>query len=279
MQKLYDKCFSCFTKKELICLEKEAIIKFSEIAKTKADTLKSWPIRYFIYSMFAGIYVGLGIMLVFSIGAPLKEANVPFLKALMGASFSIALTLVTFAGSELFTGNNMIMTIGSLEKKVTWLDTGKVWFMSFLGNLTGSLLLAGIMTGTGLLAKQPLNSFIVETSAMKMTTPFSELFFRGILCNVLVCLAIWMSGKAKEETAKLILIFWCLFGFIGSGFEHSVANMSLLGMGIFAPHTNESVNWIGFFNNLAPVTLGNIVGGALFVAAAYWFVSSGKSKE
>ncbi|WP_036937381.1 formate/nitrite transporter family protein [Pseudobacteroides cellulosolvens] len=260
-------------------MEKETIVKFSGLAKNKADFLKTSHFRYFIYSMLAGIYVGLGIILIFSIGAPLKEANVPFLKALMGVSFSIALTLVIFAGSELFTGNNMVMTIGSLEKKVTWLDTGKVWTMSFLGNLTGSLLLVGIMTGTGFLSKQPFNSFIVETSAMKMTTPFLELFFRGLLCNVLVCLAVWMSGKAKEETAKLILVFWCLFGFIGSGFEHSVANMTLLAMGIFSPHANESVNWLGFINNLIPVTLGNIVGGALFVGAAYWFVSSAKSNE
>lgn len=259
-------------------MEKEAIVRFSEIAKTKTDALKSSPLRYFVSAMLAGIYVGLGIILIFSIGAPLKEANVPFLKAVMGASFSIALTIVIFAGSELFTGNNMVMAIGNLEKKVTWLDTAKVWTLSFLGNFTGSLLLTGIMTGTGFLEKQPLNSFIVETSAMKMTTPFSELFFRGLLCNILVCLAVWMSGKVKEETAKLILIFWCLFGFIGSGFEHSVANMTLLGMGIFAPHTNESVNWIGFFNNLVPVTLGNIVGGTLFVGTAYWFISSAKKK-
>ncbi|HOV27291.1 MAG TPA: formate/nitrite transporter family protein [Pseudobacteroides sp.] len=255
-------------------MEKETIVKFSELAKIKADFLRNSPFRYFIYSMLAGIYVGLGIILIFSIGAPLKEANVPFLKALMGASFSIALTLVIFAGSELFTGNNMVMTVGSLEKKVTWLNTGKVWSMSFLGNLAGSLLLAGIMAGTGFLSKQPLNSFIVETSAMKMTTQFSELFFRGLLCNVLVCLAVWMSGKAKEEAAKLILIFWCLFGFIGSGFEHSVANMTLLAMGIFAPHASESVNWLGFINNLMPVTLGNIVGGSIFVGFTYWLVSS-----
>lgn len=257
-------------------MEKETVIKLSEAAKNKANFLNRTPLRYFIYSMMAGMYVGLGIILIFSVGAPLKEANVPFLKALMGVSFSLALTLVIFAGAELFTGNNMVMAIGNLEKKVGWIDTAKVWILSFIGNLAGSLLLAGIMAGTGLISKGPLNSFIVGTSAMKMTAPFSELFFRGLLCNVLVCLAIWMSAKAKEETAKLILIFWCLFGFIGSGFEHSVANMTLLGMGIFAPHTDPSVNWIGFINNLVPVTLGNIVGGALFMGFVYWFISSNK---
>ena len=259
-------------------MEKETVSKLSDAAKSKADFLNKSPLRYFVYSMLAGIYVGLGIILIFSIGAPLRESNVPFLKALMGVSFSLALTLVIFAGSELFTGNTMVMVLGKLDKKVSWFDTAKVWVVSYVGNLTGSLLLAGIMVGSGLISKQPLNSFIVDTSAMKMTAPFGELFFRALLCNILVCLAIWMSTRAKEETTKLLLIFWCLFGFIGSGFEHSVANMTLLGMGIFAPHINESVSWIGFFNNLIPVTLGNIVGGALFVGSPYWFISTAKNK-
>lgn len=257
-------------------MEKETVLKFVEMAQKKVNFLKQSPFRYFIYSMLAGIYVGLGIILIFSIGAPLKEANVPFLKALMGASFALALTLVIFAGSELFTGNNMVMMIGNLEKKISWLDTSKIWLLSYLGNLAGSVLVAGLMAGTGLLAKQPLHSFIVDTSAMKMTVPFNELFFRGLLCNILVCLAVWMAARAKEETAKLMLIFWCLFGFIGSGFEHSIANMTLLTMGLFAPHTNDTVTWLGFFNNLLPVTLGNMVGGALFVGFVYWFVSSNK---
>ncbi len=257
-------------------MEKETVIKLSDAAKAKAAFLNRAPLQYFVYSMLAGIYVGLGIILIFSIGAPLKETNVPFLKALMGVSFSLALTLVIFAGSELFTGNTMVMVVGSLEKKTSWLDTFKVWSLSYIGNLAGSLLLAIIMLGTGLISKQPLNAFLVETTASKMTTPFGELFFRALLCNILVCLALWTCARAKEETAKLLLIFWCLFGFIGSGFEHSIANMTLLGMGIFSPHTNESVNWVGYFNNLLPVTLGNIVGGAIFVGFTYWFISSNK---
>lgn len=224
--------------------------------------------------MLAGIYVGLGIILIFSIGAPFKEANSPFLKILMGVSFSLALTLVVFAGSELFTGNNMTMIIGNLEKKVRWKDTLILWGVCYAGNLVGSVLLALIMLGTGFLHTNPLNSFIVSTSLNKMTLPFSQLFFRGILCNVLVCLAIWTSTRAKHEVSRLILIFWCLFGFIGSGFEHSVANMTLLSMGIFAPNKEPLISWIGFSNNLIPVTLGNIVGGAFFVGFVYWYISS-----
>jgi len=250
----------------------EIIIKLVEASKEKINMLNKSVIRYFILSMLAGIYVGLGIVLIFSIGAPLKAAGVPYVKALMGASFAIALSLVVFAGSELFTGNNMTMTIGSLAKKVTWVETIKVWVISFIGNLVGSLLLAYAMSASGLVTKGPLHDFIVAAASDKMNTPFIQLFIRGILCNMLVCLAIWTATKAKEDTAKLMLIFWCLFGFIGSGFEHSVANMTLLGMSLFVNH-DGMVSWWGFISNLVPVTLGNMVGGGFFIGAAYWFIS------
>lgn len=260
-------------------MERETVLKFAETSRKKADFLKSSLARYFVMSMMAGLYVGLGIILIFSIGAPLKAANAPGLKALMGASFAIALSLVIFAGSELFTGNNMTMLIGKLEKRVSWGETINIWIVSWVGNLAGSVLLGFIMAATGLLAKDPLAKFIVDTTAAKMTAPFSELFFRGLLCNILVCLAVWMAAKAKEDTAKLILIFWCLFGFIGAGFEHSVANMTLLVLGLLAPHTNNAVTIMGLFNNLIPVTLGNMVGGALFVGLGYWFVSNKKETD
>lgn len=250
----------------------EIIEKFTEAAKEKSAFLDRSFIRYFILSMMSGVYVGFGVALVYSIGAPIRQAGLPYLRALMGASFAIALTLVIFAGSELFTGNNMTMIIGSLARKVSWVKTLKISVVSYVGNLAGSLLLALAMAGTGLIMRSPLKEFIVSISADKMTAPFSELFFRGILCNMLVCLAIWTSTKAREDTAKLILIFWCLFGFIGAGFEHSVANMSLLGMSLLIPHGNQAVSWAGFIYNLIPVTLGNIIGGGIFIGAAYWFV-------
>lgn len=250
----------------------EMLEKLAAAAIEKIQLLNRSIIRYFILSMLAGIYVGFGIILIFSIGAPLKAADEPFLKALMGASFAIALTLVVFAGSELFTGNNMTMVIGSLTKKVTWFDTLKIWAASYIGNLAGSLLLAMAMAGSGLITQGPLHDFIVVAASDKMNAPFLQLFIRGILCNMLVCLAIWTAAKAKDDTAKLILIFWCLFGFIGSGFEHSVANMTLLGMSLFAPHDGQLVSWLGFLNNLLPVTLGNMVGGGLFIGVVYWFI-------
>ncbi|MCC6385822.1 MAG: formate/nitrite transporter family protein [Dehalococcoidia bacterium] len=239
-------------------------------AAKKARYLRESPSGYFILSALAGAYVGFGIILIFAIGAPLSAAGSPFTKVVMGASFGIALSLVIFAGSELFTGNNMVMMIGALKRTSSPVALGSVWALSFLGNLAGSLLLAWLVAKSGVLGGAPQLGFVQKTVETKMHLPASELFVRGILCNWLVCLAVWSAMRAQTEMARLVMIFWCLFAFIGAGFEHSVANMTLLAVGLFQEH-GAAITWGGFVHNLAPVTLGNIVGGAAFVGGAYWF--------
>ncbi|ERK28323.1 formate/nitrite transporter family protein [Clostridium intestinale] len=249
----------------------EEINKVAQAAKAKSNLLKSGKVKYVLSSMLAGLYVGLGIMLIFSIGGILASAESPFTKIVMGLSFGVALSLVIMAGSELFTGNNFIMMIGSLKKTVTLVDTIKIWIFSFIGNLLGSIIGAYAFYAAGL-ARGPVGQFILSASATKMALPIHELIFRGILCNILVCLAIWCSFKMKEETGKLIMIFWCLFAFITTGFEHSVANMTLLSIGLFIPHT-AAVSLSGFIYNLSFVTLGNMIGGALVLAIPYYLIA------
>lgn len=106
-----------------------------------------------------------------------------------------------------------------------------------------------------------------------MTMDSSDLFFRAILCNWLVCLAVWSAMRAQRDAAKLVMIFWCLFAFIGAGFEHSVANMTLLGIGLAQEHA-DAISWAGFVHNMVPVTLGNIGGGAIFVGGLYWLANA-----
>ncbi|AGB41195.1 formate/nitrite transporter [Halobacteroides halobius DSM 5150] len=242
-------------------------------AKKKVGFMNQSLVKYFILSMMAGAFVGLGIMLIFSIGAPLKAVGSPIVKTIMGASFGVALTLVIFAGSELFTGNNLVMTVGYLSGEVSLKDVLKLWFWCYLGNLVGSLVMAWLLYNTGLISSGVTADFILKATAAKMNAPVSQLFFRGILCNMLVCLAIWMGIKAKNEVSKLILIFWTLFAFIGSGFEHSIANMTLLAMGLFIPHP-ETITVMGYLRNLIPVTLGNVIGGGVLIGAIYWYVAS-----
>lgn len=240
-------------------------------AKAKSGLLENNKVGYVISSLLAGIYVGFGIMLIFTIGGLLSSTSSPATKIMMGASFGVALSLVIMAGSELFTGNNFVMAVGALNKSVTWTQSIKVWVVSFIGNLLGSIL-AGYLFFLSGLATGPVGEFIAKTSATKMSLPASELFFRGVLCNILVCLAVWCSFKCKSESGKLIMIFWCLFVFITAGFEHSVANMTLLTIGLLSP-AGAAVSIGGYFYNLLFVTLGNMVGGIVFLAIPYYLIS------
>jgi nitrite transporter NirC len=220
----------------------------------------------------AGIYLGFGICLIFSVGAPFWAEGSAGFKLVMGASFGIALTLVIFAGSELFTGNNMVCAFGALAKAITMKHVGLIFFWSFVGNLAGSLGLAWLVAQSGVVGQAPQIDLLLKAASVKMNLPMWELFIRGILCNWLVCLAVWTAARTTNDAAKIMLIFWCLFAFIGSGFEHSIANQSILGIALFLPH-GPDVSWTGFFWNQIWVVSGNVVGGVVFMGGAYWMTS------
>jgi nitrite transporter NirC len=248
------------------------IDKMSQTAAKKVAFFEASPGPYLLMSMLAGAYVAFGISLIFFVGAPLAAAGSPATKLLMGASFGIALTLVVFAGSELFTGNNMFGVVGALSKRISWMQVLKLWGWCYLGNWLGSLFLAWMLVQSGLFSKAPQSDFILSVAAAKMNGDFWQLFIRGILANWLVCLAVWMAARVTSDAAKLGLIFWCLLGFIAPGFEHSVANMSMLGISLFLPH-GADITWMGYLRNLTASSLGNIVGGGVFVGAIYWLIS------
>ncbi|MCZ2260506.1 formate/nitrite transporter family protein [Sporosarcina sp. G11-34] len=251
---------------------KATIAVLGDTAIAKVNQLHTSKSRYLILTMMGGFFVGFGIILIFTIAGLLDPADFAGTNIIMGVSFGIALSLVLMAGADLFTSNNMIMTIGTLENKTTWTETIKIWVFSFVGNFAGAILIALLYFYSGL-ATVEMVDYVNAAASNKMNAPFVELLMRGILCNILVCLAVWCAYKLKEETAKLIIIFWCLFAFITSGFEHSVANMTLLSLSLLIPHP-ETVSLVGMASNLIPVTIGNIIGGAVFIGAAYWYGNS-----
>ncbi len=247
----------------------ETINFFAKVAKKKADLLKNNPLSFYIGALMAGAYLGMGIVLVFTVGGVLDPSVRPLV---MGASFGIALTLVIFAGSELFTGHTMYMTIGWLQGTVTGSDLRKAWGASWIGNLAGAMVF-GVMVaiGHGALFNESADLLNAVASA-KMNKGPIQLFFLAMLCNWLVCLAIWTSARTENDAAKCILIFWCLFAFFASGFEHSVANMAVFSIALLGDHP-ESVSLYGMFYNLFFVTLGNLVSGSLFMGVGYWLAS------
>lgn len=246
--------------------------RMAESSARKVAYLEDSPFGYAILAALAGAYLGFGITLIFSVGAPFAAEGSAALKLVMGVSFGIALTLVVFAGSELFTGNNMAGVIGALAGRITWSQVGTLFAWSLIGNLIGSLAMAWMVVQSGVVSAAPQAALIQKVAGIKMSLPAWELFLRGILCNWLVCLAVWTAGRTTSDSAKILLIFWCLFAFIGSGFEHSIANQSLLGLALFLPH-EAGVSWAGFGWNQTWVILGNIVGGGGFVGGLYWLSS------
>jgi nitrite transporter NirC len=245
----------------------ETLDQFAETAAKKLKAMSANPVGFFIACCMAGAYVGLGIIAIFSIGQVIDPTLRPLA---MGLTFAIALTLVVFAGAELFTGHTMMMTIGVLRGKVTLAGLGRSWGMTWVGNLVGSAALGTIffLGGGGQILKEGADLAFNVASA-KMNAPALELVMRGILCNWLVCLALWMSARTKSDAAKCIMIFWCLFAFIASGFEHSVANMTLFSIALLGDHP-ETVSLGGMFYNLLWVSLGNIIAGVVFMGAGYW---------
>lgn len=254
----------------------ESIDHFADLSARKRAALGESPLAFVVGSLMAGAYVGLGILLIFSVGAPADPA---YRKLIMGASFGIALTLVVFAGSELFTGHNMYMVLGWFKRRCSGADVAAVWIVCWLGNLAGSAALAFVFVagGAGGLLEDA-GSLVYKVSAAKMNAPVGELIARAVLCNWLVCLALWTSARTRSDAAKCILIFWCLFAFIASGYEHSVANMTLFTVALLGdPPPNVTVIGMGY--NLLWVTIGNIIGGSVFMAGGYWLASWGLAKN
>lgn len=241
----------------------------------KVGKLRSDPLAYFLLSMLAGAYIGFGVLLAFTLGGSM--AGSPGMKLTMGASFGVALSLVVMAGGELFTGNNLAMAAGMLKKKVSLADSVLLWIVCWLGNWAGAIVLSLLYYATGLYTDATLVS-ITGAAAVKMTAGPLALLTRGMLCNMLVCIAVWCAAKLKSEAAKLIMIFWCLLAFFTTGFEHSIANMTTLTMSLLDNGGNAAITVGGYFYNLGIVTVGNMIGGILLVAIPY-YMAGRKSAE
>jgi nitrite transporter NirC len=247
----------------------EAVDETADQAVAKAGATGSMP-RYLASSAFAGAFVGVAVVLLASVSGPLLAAASPWTKLVQGAVFGIALTLVVFAGAELFTGNAMVMAHGLIARRVRWLQALTVLVASLVGNFVGSVGFALLVHGGGSLTG-PGADLIASAVQAKDALTGPQLLWRSILCNLLVCLALWMAARTRSDGAKLAVLWWALLAFIASGFEHSIANMTLFSLGVF----QGSATWAELGRNLAWTIPGNVIGGALLVGAAYaWLGSS-----
>ena len=247
----------------------ETISKCAANAERIVKLDRDNPFGFWVASMMAGAYVGLGIILIFTLGNLVTPELRPLL---MGATFGIALTLVIIAGAELFTGHTLFLTLGVKTGRIGTGSALRAALQSWGGNLLGSILVAWLFWQTGGGKMLPDGASLLHGAALAKTQlPVMALIAKGMLCNWLVCLAIWMCQRV-EGSAKFIAIWWCLLAFIASGYEHSIANMTLFALSWFGAHgTDFTLTGIGY--NLLWVTLGNTLSGVVFMGLGYWYAT------
>lgn len=242
--------------------------------------------KMFLLAILAGVFIAFGGQLFLLVTAD-STMGFGFTRFLGGSVFTVGLMMVVVGGAELFTGNNLVL-IAALNKRVTWMELIRSWIIVYIGNFAGSILIAAFLYwgGTWALNGNLVGATALKVGASKVSLTFAQAFFRGILCNWLVCMAVWMAMSSKDVIGKLFAIYFPIMAFVASGFEHSIANMFFLPYAIFLKGISKVVeatgknvadfailNWGTLFTkNLIPVTIGNIVGGAIFVGMVYWFV-------
>ncbi len=260
-----------------------------DVARSMVETSKKKAslgmLQMWILGILAGVYIGFGAHLCTMVSHDLSQyLGYGFTKFIAGSVFTVGLMLVIIGGAELFTGNCLIFTAvatGDVQIK----DMLKNWLIVYIANFVGAMLLVLIVYYSGLWKVNNYGAGLsaLNTATAKVNISFVEAFCRGIGCNWLVCLAVWLAAAGKDSISKIFGIYFPIMAFVASGFEHSIANMFFIPIGIFLKNNPEIIDrtfgcvsnltWDGFIlNNLVPVTLGNIVGGALFVGGAYYLV-------
>ena len=250
--------------------------KVETIGVTKA---RLPSLAVFMLAVLAGGFIGLGALysVVVTADPALSFATA---RLLGGVVFSLGLVLVVVAGAELFTGNNL-MVMAWASRRISTGELARNWAIVYVGNAVGAAGLALVVyladhaaSNGGLIGAQ-----YVKIAAAKASQPFWEAFMKGVLCNLLVCLAVWISLAGRTVTDRILAIVFPISAFVAAGFEHCVANMYLIPLGILLKGSAgstlpqaQALDWSGLLHNLVPVTLGNIVGGAGLVAAVYFLI-------
>ena len=273
-------------------LPQEMAAKAEAIGVRKA-ALKFFPL--FTLAVLAGAFIALGAMFATVTSAGTSSLPYGLSRLVMGLSFCIGLVLVVVGGAELFTGNNLIVMAWA-SRKVSTFSLLHNWVVVYIGNFFGSIGTAALI----FLARQytfgagSVGETALKIAASKVQLGFVQAVVLGILCNVLVCLAVWLTYSARSTADKILAIIFPVTAFVAASFEHSIANMYFIPYAMFIKNFDPAfvtslagkapdlsgLTWSTFFlRNLLPVTIGNIIGGAGLVAAVYWFVYLGDHKK
>jgi formate/nitrite transporter len=249
-------------------------LRVREVGVTKA----AMPVlTMFALAVLAGAFIALGALfftVTMTRGATGQSPAFGLMRLAGGITFSLGLILVVVGGAELFTGNNLI-AMAWASGRVTTQQVMRNWGWVYLGNLVGAVGTAALVWLAGIqsMGDGAVGEMMVQIARSKIALDPVSTVARGILCNVLVCLAVWLCMGARSVTDKILAIVFPITGFVACGFEHSVANMYFLPIGVaLAAGTSAPLSVTGAVSNLALVTLGNVLGGTVLVALVYWSV-------
>ena len=234
------------------------------VAKARTNTL-----TLFVLAVLAGAFIALGALL-FTVVITGSTAGFGLTRLVGGLSFCLGLILVVVAGAELFTGNNLL-AMAWASGLISARDVARNWLFAYAGNVVGCLgtVLFVWWGDIGSLGSGSVAATAVQIAATKAALPLGAAFARGVLCNALVCLAVWLAMGGRTVTDKILAILFPITAFVAIGFEHSIANWFFLPFG-FVLDTQQRISPAGALGNLVAVTLGNLVGGTLLVAGVYW---------
>ena len=241
----------------------------SQSAVQKVELLRT-PLAFTLSGFLGGAYIGVGLVMMLSAAGPLVAAGEPIAKLVAGVAFSAGLVLVVLAGAELVTSTMMTSAQGVASGVTTVGNAVGVLVWTFVANFAGALMFAALVAFSGVLVDfAAAGAMLADALQVRAGQTPLELTLRGVLCNILVCLAVWMCARLTQPGAKIAVIVVAISTFVASGFEHVVANMTIYWLGVFVGDPNASATL--FAGNMLWVGLGNLVGG-LIVGLGYWLV-------
>lgn len=259
----------------------ELFVLISSAYEKKAN----YPIKKsMILGFLAGAYISFGGFAASVASHSIENFGVA--KFISGIIFPVGLILIILCGTDLFTGN-ILLTVPLLDKKIKYSNVVKNWIIVYFANFLGAFFIAFLLVSSGALDMNQglLGTYVIKVAAAKGAIPFWKALSSGILCNIMVCLAVWCSFAAKDVTGKILAIWFPIMTFVVAGFEHSIANMYYFSVGILAKASGlytmpqgKDITISGALGNLLPVTIGNILGGAIFVALLF-YLSYGKKNN
>lgn len=254
-------------------IDRPLVEKAAASGVRKLTLLQQDPRRYLLRSVLAGMYLSIVLFVFWALVYNLHAS--PFGKVIASAFFGVGLTVIVFTNAELFTSNNMYMAVSSVEGHTGWWQTMQLWVACYLGNLVGVLIVALMLYATNTLGDLPLDHALYDGAAHKVHQAASVIFFKGVMANWIVCLAVRLALHCKDDIAKIVIMILVVFIFLYLGFEHSIANMGTFSMSLLG---NGQITLGDALYNLAFSTLGNIVGGALFVGLPFSYINPCEEK-